>query len=74
MPNHPQACHAPLLPVLDECLGIVTKALDPEFNSVCNNASWAIGEARHTRQHALMGATPAPVGGGGGEGSKSAGA
>ena len=33
-----------LRPLLNEHLTVLTQQLDPEFVSVCNNASWALGE------------------------------
>jgi len=39
-----KACHAQLIPVLNEYLPVLTAQLLPELVSVCNNASWAIGE------------------------------
>jgi len=33
-----------LVPVLDDVLQILRQQLDPEYVSVCNNASWALGE------------------------------
>mmetsp|Transcript_74295 Transcript_74295/g.124000 ORF Transcript_74295/g.124000 Transcript_74295/m.124000 type:complete len:895 (+) Transcript_74295:39-2723(+) len=39
-----KACYHSLLPVLAEYLPVLTEHLNPDFVSVCNNASWAIGE------------------------------
>ena len=39
-----KACIAQLAPRLAEYLPILTQQLEPELVSVCNNASWAIGE------------------------------
>lgn len=41
---HRQACHGPLLPLLPQYLPALIECLDPTHLSVCNNASWAIGE------------------------------
>ncbi len=39
-----KACISSLAPLLSEYLPILTQQLDPDVVSVCNNASWAIGE------------------------------
>ena len=39
-----KACVGQLRPVLGEYLPLLTQQLDPAYVSVCNNASWAIGE------------------------------
>lgn len=39
-----KACVDQLRPVLGEYLPLLTQQLDPSYVSVCNNASWAIGE------------------------------
>ena len=39
-----KACVGQLRPVLGDYLPLLTQQLDPAYVSVCNNASWAIGE------------------------------
>ena len=39
-----KACINELRPLLGEYLPVLTVQLDPAYVSVCNNASWAIGE------------------------------
>jgi len=39
-----KACHHRLLPFLQDYVRVLVLNLDPQFSSVCNNASWAIGE------------------------------
>ena len=39
-----KAAIGPIRPMLPQYLPVLTAALDPDHISVCNNASWAIGE------------------------------
>ena len=39
-----KTCIDQLRPVLGDYLPVLTVQLDPAYVSVCNNASWAIGE------------------------------
>ena len=39
-----KACIDQLRPLLNECMPLLIVNLDPSYISVCNNASWAIGE------------------------------
>ena len=39
-----KACHVHLVPVLPTYLPVLVESLDPRAVSVCNNASWALGE------------------------------
>lgn len=39
-----RACHAHLVPALPTILPVLVENLDPRAISVCNNASWALGE------------------------------